>query len=68
MEKLLTTETEEFNGFLVDSPNPARSEAGDKQAYHYTMVSSVSPSLASSFVILTFLLPADRPPRPTIST
>ncbi|KAI5475994.1 hypothetical protein MNV49_000507 [Pseudohyphozyma bogoriensis] len=35
MEKLLTTEAEEFKGFLKGSKNPARSEADDKQAYHY---------------------------------
>ncbi|KAK4703869.1 hypothetical protein P7C70_g2349, partial [Phenoliferia sp. Uapishka_3] len=35
MEKLLTTEPAEFARFLKDSPNPARSEAEDRQAYHY---------------------------------
>lgn len=39
MEKLLTTEPEEFSRFLVDSSDPAPSEADNRQAYHYTMVS-----------------------------
>ncbi|GAA5970724.1 hypothetical protein JCM11641_007413 [Rhodosporidiobolus odoratus] len=35
MEKLLTTPAEEFKRFLVDSEDPAPSEAGERQAYHY---------------------------------
>lgn len=38
MEKLLTTEPEQFSRFLVDSSDPAASEAENRQAYHYTMV------------------------------
>ncbi|GAA6059785.1 hypothetical protein JCM10212_003680 [Sporobolomyces blumeae] len=35
MEKLLTTDSKEFKRFLVDSDDPAPSEASHRQAYHY---------------------------------
>lgn len=38
MEKLLTTEADEFKRFLVDAEDPAPSEAGHRQAYHYSLV------------------------------
>lgn len=45
MEKILTTSSEEFSGFLKGSPNPAPSEFDKRQAYHYM---AVSFSLCSS--------------------
>ena len=44
MEKLLTTDAETFSRFLKKSDNPAPSEAGNKQAYHYTKVGDGSLS------------------------
>lgn len=38
MEKLLTTEPAVFERFLKSSADPARSEADDRQAYHYLSV------------------------------
>ncbi|GAA5954908.1 hypothetical protein JCM21900_004983 [Sporobolomyces salmonicolor] len=37
MEKLLTTEANEFKRFLIDAEDPAPSEADHRQAYHYAL-------------------------------
>ena len=38
MEKLLTCPPEEFERFLKDAKDPAKSEASSRQAYHYMKV------------------------------
>lgn len=38
MEKLLTTEPDEFDRYLKDSPNPAPSLKDERQAYQYSTV------------------------------
>lgn len=38
MEKLLTTEPDEFDRFLKTSSDPAPSLANEKQAYQYSTV------------------------------
>lgn len=64
MEKLLTTDAKQFKRFLVDSEDPAPSEADQKQAYHYAMVRVVPFFLSGFFFAPISSFSAFFPPHP----
>lgn len=67
MEKLLTTEADEFKRFLHDSEDPAPSEADHRQAYHYGMVRLLSVLPAVAMLTVHTRTCTDGPPRPALA-